>query len=103
MSDILPVLSYQSRNIAWQPHHENFLFLPVSRFSFQSMLTKKGLFPGPLLSSNFYYLYTKIPLTVFKIKPEVIREVKILVYTIHFDDLLAYKSNGILNKTNGMT
>jgi len=53
-----------------------------------------------LLSFNFYYLYTKIPLSVFKIKPEAVREVKIFVYAIHFVVLLAYKNNGILNKTN---
>jgi hypothetical protein len=61
---------------------------------------KRAPFRGPLLSSNFYYLYTKIPLSVFKIKPETIKEVKILVEAIHFVCLSAYKNNGILNKTN---
>ena len=54
---------------------------------------------GPLLSYKFNYLYTKIPLSVFKIKIEVIKGEKIFVYNIHLVALLAYKSNRIFKKT----
>ena len=59
----------------------------------------KGPFVGPLLSYKLNYLYTKIPLSVFKIKIEVIKGDKIFVYNIHLVALLAYKSNLFFNKT----
>ncbi len=39
---------------------------------------------GPLLSYIISYLYTKIPLSLFKIKKEVEIRVGIFVYNIHF-------------------
>jgi hypothetical protein len=48
---------------------------------------------GPLLHINFNYLYTKIPLSVYKIKIEIIKREEIFVYNIHFIALLVYKSN----------
>jgi len=53
---------------------------------------------GPLLSYKFNYLYTKIPLSVFKIKIEVIKGDKIFVYNIHLVVLLACKSNALIKK-----
>jgi len=58
----------------------------------------KGPFVGPLLSYKLNYLYTKIPLSVFKIKIEVIKGDKIFVHNIHLVVLLAYKSNLFFKK-----
>jgi hypothetical protein len=55
------------------------------------MLKKKGPFPGPLLHIKFLYLYTKIPLSLFKVKKEVIKGDKIIVYDFHLPVLLGYK------------
>ena len=52
-----------------------------------------------MLSYNLNYLYTKIPLSVFKIKIEKEKRDKIFVNDIHLFSLLAYKSNGIFKKT----
>jgi hypothetical protein len=43
-------------------------------------------------------MYTKIPLSRFKIKKEVEIRIEIFVYNIHFFGLLAYKSNAIIKK-----
>ena len=51
-----------------------------------------------MLSYNLNYLYTKIPLSVFKIKIEIEKRDKIFVNDIHLFSLLAYKSNGIFKK-----
>jgi len=51
---------------------------------------------GTLASYKFNYLYTKIPLSVFKIKIEIIKGEKIFVYNIHIIALLVYKSNAII-------
>jgi hypothetical protein len=59
----------------------------------------KGPFEGPLLSYKLNYLYTKIPLSVFKIKIEIVKRDKIFVHNIHLVVLLAYKSNLIFKKT----
>jgi len=53
---------------------------------------------GPLFSYKFNYLYTKIPLSVFKIKIEVIKGNKIFVYNIHLVALLAYEGNALIKK-----
>jgi hypothetical protein len=47
-------------------------------------------------------MYTKIPLSLFKIKKEVKISEEVVVYDIHCFDLLAYKSNAInnINKQN---
>jgi len=55
---------------------------------------------GPLLFIIYNYLYTKIPLSLFKIKKEVIKGYKIIVYNIHLVAFLAYKSNLIFTKTS---
>jgi hypothetical protein len=47
---------------------------------------------GPLLHINYFYLYTKIPLSLFKVKKEVIKGDKIFVHNIHFSVLMGYKS-----------
>lgn len=52
-----------------------------------------------MLSHNLDYLYTKIPLSLFKIKIEVEIRDKIFVHNIHLVALLVYKSNGIFKKT----
>ena len=52
-----------------------------------------------MLSYNLNYLYTKIPLSVFKIKIEIEKGDKIFVNNIHLFVLLAYKSNLIFKKT----
>jgi hypothetical protein len=43
---------------------------------------------GPLLSYKLIYLHTKIPLSVFKIKIEVVKGYKIFVYDVHFDSVI---------------
>jgi len=53
---------------------------------------------GPLFSYKFNYLYTKIPLSVFKIKIEVIKGNKISVYNSHLFALLAYEGNALIKK-----
>jgi len=53
-----------------------------------------------LLYKNYLYLYTKIPLSLFKIKKEVKIGVEVFVHNIHFFALLAYKSNAIFNNAN---
>ena len=47
---------------------------------------------GPLLHIIFSYLYTKSPLSLFKVKKEVIKGAKIIVHDIHKSFLLGYKS-----------
>ena len=44
---------------------------------------------GPLLHIKYFYLYTKIPLSFFKFKEEVIKGVKIFVQNIHLSLLSA--------------
>ena len=56
-----------------------------------------------MLSYKLNYLYTKIPLSVFKIKIEVIKGDKIFMYNIHLVALLAYKSNALFKKTKLFT
>jgi hypothetical protein len=53
---------------------------------------------GPLFSYKFNYLCTKIPLSVFKIKIEVIKGNKIFVYDSHLFALLAYEGNALIKK-----
>jgi len=57
------------------------------------LLKKKGPVQGPLLSYNLKLSVYKNPLSVFKIKIEVIKGDKITVYNIHLVALLVYKSN----------
>jgi hypothetical protein len=60
----------------------------------------KGPFVGPLLSYKFNYLYTKIPVSVFKIKKEIKIGDKIFCYRVHFVVLLDYKSKVFFKETN---
>jgi len=56
-----------------------------------------------LLSYNLYYLYTIIPLSILKIKKEVVKRDKIFVYNIHLVALLAYKSNANIKYSKRIT
>jgi hypothetical protein len=53
-----------------------------------------------LLSYNLKLSVYKNPLSLFKIKIEIIKGDKIVVYNIHLVALLAYKSNRIFKKTS---
>jgi len=68
-------------------------------FSYIILFKKKVPFPGDLVLYKFNYLYTTIPLSLFKIKIEVKIRGDVIMYNIHFLVIVDYKSNGIINKT----
>jgi hypothetical protein len=52
---------------------------------------RKGPFAGPLLHINFILSVYKNPLSLFKVKKEVVKRDKIIVHNIHLSVLSACK------------
>jgi hypothetical protein len=63
------------------------------------LLNKQGPLSGTLAFIFTFYIYTKIPLSLIKIKKEVKIGEEIFVNNIHFIALMANKSNLFFLKT----